>query len=65
MLHNYIDEISAKIKAQQRYREVELIGSYFCNSSGRKKLSRKRLEQIAEVHHFYIIDKNISLRLGG
>lgn len=50
-----------KIKAQQRYRQVELMGSYFKE----KKQSRKRLEKTnCRSEHFYIINKNISLRLG-
>lgn len=28
MLHKYIDEPSAKTKAQQRYREFEMMGSF-------------------------------------
>lgn len=28
MPHNYIDEPSAKIKAKQRYREFEMMGSF-------------------------------------
>lgn len=67
ILHNYIDEPSAKIKAHQRYREFEMTGSFiFLHINQGEKKSRKISEQKnCRSQYFYVIGKDISFRVEG
>lgn len=54
MLHKYIDEPSAKIKAQHRYREFEMMGSFiFLHiNQGEKRAGKYQNKRTAEVNIF-------------